>query len=166
MQKPSEKHAALERLLDRSRFVGIRVFGPDKAPIYETWADIPPVLINTVRFGQHQHDWPEPEQSHLNWINAARERIIQVVLPMFSKDEKLASYLECIDRFDETSLQAQREQVRNGALTASLSVVVTALLLYPLLLSVSMDQAILADWSAMRFPALPGYSPSSTFLMR
>lgn len=133
--KPSEKHAALERLLDRSRFVGIRVFGPDKAPIYETWADIPPVLINTVRFGQHQHDWPGPGQSHRNWIDAAGERMIQIVLPMFSKDGKLAGYLECIDRFDETALQAQREQVRNGALTASLSVVATALFLYPLLLA-------------------------------
>jgi hypothetical protein len=43
MQSPG-KHAALNRLLDRSRFVGIRVFGPDKALIYETWEDIPPCL--------------------------------------------------------------------------------------------------------------------------
>lgn len=137
----TEKHAALERFLDRSRFVGIRVFGPDRALIYETWVDIPPVLINTVRFGHHQHDWPGPGQSHRNWIDAGRERMIQIVLPIFSKDGKLAGYLECIDRLDEEVLRAQREQIRNGALTASLSVLVTALLLYPLLLAMLRQSA-------------------------
>ena len=139
--KSSEKHAALERLLDRSRFVGIRVFGTGKTPIYESWADIPPVLIDTVRFGQHQHDWPGPGQSHRNWIDADGERLIQVVLPLFGKDGKLAGYLECIDRLDEETLRAQREQVRSSALTASLSVLATALLLYPLLLAMLRQSA-------------------------
>lgn len=139
--KSPEKHVVLERLLDRSRFVGIRVFGPDKAPIYETWADIPPVLIDTVRFGQHQHDWPGPGQSHRNWIDAAGERMIQIVLPISKKDGNLAGYLECIDRIDGATLQAQREQVRNGALTASMAVAVTTLLLYPLLLAMLRQSA-------------------------
>lgn len=139
--KATGKHAALERLLDRSRFVGIRVFSPDKALIYETWEDIPPFLTTAVRSGQHQHDWPGLGQSHRNWIDAAGERLIQIVLPLFEKDGKLAGYLECIDRFDEETLQAQREQVRNGALTASLSVLVTALLLYPLLLAMLRQSA-------------------------
>ncbi|MBK7766337.1 MAG: hypothetical protein IPI44_09600 [Sulfuritalea sp.] len=67
--------------------------------------------------------------------------MIQVVLPLFEKDGKLAGYLECIDRFDEETLRAQREQVRNGALTASLSVLVTAFLLYPLLLAMLRQSA-------------------------
>ncbi len=133
--KATEKHVALNRLLDRSRFVGIRVFGPDKALIYETWKDIPPLLMTAVRSGQHQHDWPGLGQSHRNWIDADGERLIQVVLPLFEKDGKLAGYLECIDRFDEETLGAQRGQVRSRALTASLSVLVTAFLLYPLLLA-------------------------------
>jgi len=131
--KVTGKHGALNRLLDRSRFVGIRVFGPDKALLYETWEDIPPVLMGTVR--SWQHDWPGEGQRHRNWIDAGAERLIQVVLPMFGKDGTLAGYLECIDRLDEQTLRAQREQVRNGALTAVVSVLVAALLLYPLLLA-------------------------------
>lgn len=44
-------------------------------------------------------------------------------------------YLEGVSRLDEQTLQAQREQVRNGALTAVVSVLVTAILLYPLMLA-------------------------------
>ncbi|MCX7169837.1 MAG: HD-GYP domain-containing protein [Proteobacteria bacterium] len=131
--KATGKHEVLNRLLDRSRFVGIRVFGPDKTLIYETWADVPPVLIDAAR--SQQHDWPGQEESHRNWIDVGGERLIQVVLPMFGKDGTLAGYLECIDRLDEQTLRAQREQVWNGALTAVVSVLVAALLLYPLMLA-------------------------------
>ncbi len=139
--KATGEHVDLNRLLDRSRFVGIRVFGPDKALIYEIWEDIPPLLMAAVRSGQHQHDWPGLGQSHRNWIDADGERLIQVVLPLLEKDGKLAGYLECIDRFDKETLRAQREQIRNGALTASLSVLVTAFLLYPLLLAMLRQSA-------------------------
>lgn len=131
--KTTWKHEVLNRLLDRSRFVGIRVFGPDKALIYETWQDIPAILIDAAR--SWQHNWPGQGQSHRNWIDVTGERLIQVILPIFGKDGTLAGYLECIDRLDEQTLQAQGEQVRNGALTAAVSVLVTALLLYPLLLA-------------------------------
>jgi len=63
------------------------------------------------------------------------ERLIQVVLPLFGSDDSLAGYVEGVSRLDEESLLAQREQVRAAALTATLSVLLTALLLYPLLLA-------------------------------
>lgn len=131
----SEEHGALNHLLDRSRFVGIRVFGPDKALTYETWADIPPTIIDAVRSGQHQHRWPGRGEIHRNWIKVDGERLIQIVSPLVGKDGKIAGYLEGVGRLDEESLQAQREQVRNGALTAVIAVLLTALLLYPLLLA-------------------------------
>lgn len=127
------EHGALNRLLDRTRFVGIRVFSPERALIYETWEDIPAPLINAAR--SREHDWPGRGQSHRNWIDVAGERLIQVVLPLFGADGALAGYVESVSRLDEQTLQTQREQVRNGALTAVVSVLVTALLLYPLLLA-------------------------------
>jgi len=131
--KVPEEHAALSRLLDRTRFVGIRVFSPDRALIYETWEDIPAALITAARSAQH--DWPGQGQSHQNWIGVSGERLIQVVLPLSGKDGTLAGYLEGVSRLDEQTLQAQREQIRDGALTAAVSVLITALLLYPLLLA-------------------------------
>jgi hypothetical protein len=131
----SEEHGALDHLLDRSRFVGMRVFGPDKALTYETWADIPPTIIGAVRSGQHQHRWPGRGEIHRNWIKVDGERLIQIVSPLIGKDGATAGYLEGVGRLDEESLQAQRDQVRNGALTAVVAVLLTALLLYPLLLT-------------------------------
>lgn len=139
--KAPEEHAALKRLLDRSRFVAIRVFNSDRALIYEFWEDVPSILMNSVRSAQHQHDWPGQGQSHQNWIEVGGERLIQVVLPLFGTDAKLAGYLEGVSRLDIQSLEAQQEQVRNGALTASLSVLVTAFLLYPLLLAMLRQSA-------------------------
>ncbi|MFA6312288.1 MAG: HD-GYP domain-containing protein [Sterolibacterium sp.] len=134
IQRGVGKHAGINRLLDRSRFIGIRVFGPDKTLIYETWEDVPAVLIDAAK--TRQHGWPAAVgQSHQNWIDVAGERLIQVVLPLIGQNGTLAGYLECIDRLDEQTLRAQREQVRNGALTAVVSVLVAALLLYPLLLA-------------------------------
>ena len=131
----TEEHGALNRLLDRSRFVGIRVFRQDQALTYETWADVPPTIIDAVRSGQHRHSWPGRGEIHRNWITVDGERLIQIVLPLVGKDGMLAGYLEGIGRLDEKSLQAQRDQVRNGALTAVIAVLLTALLLYPLLLA-------------------------------
>ena len=131
--KASTQHDALNRLLDRTRFVGIRVFSPGRAMIYETWQDIPPGLIDAAR--SRQHEWPGRGQSHQNWIEVAGERLIQVVLPLYGKDGTLVGYLEGVSRLGEQTLRAQREQVWNGALTAALSVLVTAFLLYPLLLA-------------------------------
>ncbi|SBT10419.1 Metal-dependent phosphohydrolase, HD subdomain (fragment) [Candidatus Propionivibrio aalborgensis] len=128
-----KEHGALKRLLDRTRFVGIRVFSPDRVLIYETWTDVPAALINTVR--SRQHAWPGRGQSHQNWIEVTGVRLIQVVLPLFGTDATLVGYLEGISRLDEQTLQKQGEQVRNGALTAVVSVLLTAFLLYPLLLA-------------------------------
>ena len=131
--KAQEEHGTLNRLLDRTRFVGIRVFSPSRALIYETWEDIPATLVAAAK--SRQHDWPERGQSHRNWIEVSGERLIQVVLPLFGSDGSLAGYVEGVSRLDEESLLAQRGQVRAAALTATLSVLLTALLLYPLLLA-------------------------------
>nr|WP_186412012.1 HD domain-containing phosphohydrolase [Candidatus Propionivibrio aalborgensis] len=111
------------------------MFGSDQSLTYETWADIPSNIIDSVRSGQHQHSWPDQEEIHRNWIKVDVERLIQIVLPLVGKDGKLAGYLEGVSRLDEKSLRAQRDQVSNTALTAVIAVLVTALLLYPLLMA-------------------------------
>ncbi len=59
--KAPAEHGALDSLLDRNRFVGIRVFNPERALIYETWADIANVLVDAAR--SRSHDWPERGQA-------------------------------------------------------------------------------------------------------
>lgn len=129
----STDHGDLNRLLDRTRFIGIRIFGKDKRLIYESWEDVPRVLIESAK--SRQHEWPERGRSHTSWIEASDERLIQVVLPLSGADGELAGYLEGVNRRDRKTLETQRVQIRSGALTAAISVLLTAILLYPLLLA-------------------------------
>ena len=133
--KTTSEHATLNQLLDSSRFVGIRIFGSNQTLIYESWADVSSGIKGAVRSGQHQHVWPQRGQSHQNWIDVAGERLIQVVLPLFDRDGTLEGYLEGVSRLDAETVQTQREQIRNGALTAAASVLAAAFLLYPLMLA-------------------------------
>ena len=129
----STDHGDLNRLLDRTRFIGIRIFGKDKRLIYESWEDVPGVLIEAAK--SKQHEWPVRGRSHTSWIEASDERLIQVVLPLSGADGELAGYLEGVNRRDSKTLETQRVQIRSGALTAAISVLLTAILLYPLLLA-------------------------------
>lgn len=129
----STDHGDLNQLLDRNRFIGIRIFGKDKRLIYESWEDAPEILIEAAK--STHHVWPERGRSHTSWIEASNERLIQVVLPLSGADGELAGYLEGVNRLDRKTLETQRAQIRSGALTAALSVLITAILLYPLLLA-------------------------------
>lgn len=133
--KATSEHATFNRLLDNSRFVGIRIFGADQALTYESWADVSSAIKDAVRSGAHQHVWPHRGQNHQNWIDVGGERLIQVVLPLFAANGQLEGYLEGISRLDAQTVQTQREQIRNGALTAVVSVLAAAFLLYPLMLA-------------------------------
>lgn len=129
----STDHGDLNQLLDRNRFIGIRIFGNDKGLIYEFWEDVPSALVEAAK--SRQHEWPGRGRSHTSWIEASDERLIQVVLPLSGANGELAGYLEGIIRLDRETLETQRVQIRGGALTAAISVLITAILLYPLLLA-------------------------------
>ena len=126
-------HGELTRLVERNQFVGIRIFGTDQRALYETWADVPAALMDVAR--RQRHDWPRPREDHRHWTDVAGQRIIQVVLPLTDRGGQLSGYLEAVTRLDEAAVQSQRDQIRNSVLTAVLAVLVTAVVLYPLLLA-------------------------------
>ena len=127
-----ESHEGLSRLVDRKQFVGIRVFGRDRELQFETWSEIQTELISAAK--SQQHDWPVPGQTHRHWSEAAGQRLIQVVLPLVGPRGVQTGYLESTTLLDEKSVRAERDQIRNGMLMSTVSVLITAILLYPLLL--------------------------------
>lgn len=129
----SDSHAELRRLLDRNRFIGVRVFSSDKKLTYEIWEDVPAELVEAAHAQQLR--WPGVGENQETWTPVGGEQLIQVVLPLFGKDHALAGYVAGVSRLDEPTLRAQREQIVNGALTAAASVFATSILLYPLLLA-------------------------------
>lgn len=132
-EEGAAKHEHLQRLLDRSRFIGIRVFDQTGRLVYETWEDVPPVVIQAIT--AHGHTWPAIGENQRHRIDVAGERLIQVVLPLDGGPNALSGYLEGIYRFDQESLQHQRQQIRGSTLAAMASVIATAVLLYPLLVA-------------------------------
>lgn len=129
----ADDHGELSRLVGQGGIIGIRVFNAEKKSIYETWGDASPNL--QLQVWSHQHAWPSTGKSHRKWSDLQDERMIQVVLPLVSQKGILIGYLETITRLDKGTLQSQTEQVRSSAITASITVLLTALLLYPLMLA-------------------------------
>lgn len=126
-------HDGLERLLDRSRFVGLQVFDRDSHQVYENWGTSAPSLINVLRAQALQR--PDRNQIDRTWLDVSAEHLIHVVVPITDSNGRLAGYVRTISRLDADTLQAQRDQVRTGALTAVGTVLATAFVLYPLMLA-------------------------------
>lgn len=127
-----EDHSALTALLDRNNFVGIRVFDVKKELAYETWANLPPGMADSLR--KRRHDWPVPGSDQRNRVRIGDEHLIQVVIPLTGESGGLDGYLEGTYRIDDRTLANQKQQILDGALTAVVAVFSTALLLYPLML--------------------------------
>lgn len=127
------RHGSLEQMLDKERFVGIRVFDRKQELLFERWGDIPKPLIAAAKM--QSHPWPALEHSHSKRINVAKEQLIQVVLPMAFDDGRLAGYIEGIGRVTAEALTVQQEQIEAAAITAAVSVLAAAILLYPLMLA-------------------------------
>lgn len=128
-----ESHAALERLLDKERFIGIRVFAPNRETLFERWGDAPQYLIAEAK--RQSNPWPALGNSHSKRINVADEQLIQVVLPMVADNGSLAGYVEGVGRVTSAALSGQQQQIQAAAIAAAASVLAATVLLYPLMLA-------------------------------
>ena len=126
-------HDELERLLDKSRFVGLQVFDRDGSSVYENWGNSTVSLIDVLRAQTLTR--PGGDRIHRTWIEVGSEHLIHVVVPISAGDDRLVGYVRTVSRLDAESVQAQRNQVRTGVLTAIGAVVATALVLYPRMLA-------------------------------
>ena len=126
-------HDGLERLLDKSRFVGLQVFDRAGRQVYENWGTSAPSLIDVLRTQALKR--PERDQIHRTWLDVSAEHLIHVVVPIVDSNDRLAGYVRTISRLDAETVRAQRDQVRTGALTAVGAVLATAFVLYPLMLA-------------------------------
>lgn len=126
-------HDGLERLLDKNRFVGLQVFDRDGHQVYENWGTSAASLIDVLRTQPLQR--PERDQIHRTWIDVSSEHLIHVVVPIMGSNGGLAGYVRTISRLDAETVQAQRDQIQTGVLTAVGAVLATASVLYSLMLA-------------------------------
>lgn len=127
------EHQGLVRLLEGSKFIGIRVFDRNAKQVFETWNTA--VDDNTAAILPLPRRWPSVGESHQAWFEVEQGRFIQIVLSLTGADGNSVGYLEGGYRLGPEDLIHLREQVINGVLTATVSALVTAVLLYPLLVA-------------------------------
>lgn len=131
--RSQESHAALEQLLDKEGFIGVRVFAPNRERLFERWGDVPEFLVAEAK--QQPTRWPVVGQSHSKRINIAGEQLIQVILPIVADDGSLAGYVEGVSRVTAEALLGQQQQIRTAAIAGAASVLAATVLLYPLMLA-------------------------------
>lgn len=127
-QSGAASQAHLQRLLDRSQFVGLRIIDQAGKVTHESWDAVPHATIAAIR--SHLHPWPVHDSR--NRITVGGLHLIQVAQPLGGPGAPLG-YLEGIYRLDPNTLEHEREQIRRSALTAAISVFAAAVLLYPTL---------------------------------
>lgn len=139
-------HPELAKLLEKSSFMGIRIFDLSGKVLMEAWASSATKLQSAL--AAHQHDFPKPGKHHNNWIISEGEDLVQVVIPLLDPRSMTEAYFEGIYHLDAGTQYARKHQARSAALTSFAAVILTLILLYPVLLgltqrSLALSQSIL-----------------------
>ena len=132
--RPSS-HPELAELLEKSNFLGIRIFDLSGRVLMEAWAGDPEKFQRVV--STHRHDFPAPGKFHNNWLENAGGDFIQVVIPLPDSKGGTEAYFEGIYRPDAGTQYARQHQVRSVMLTSFVVAISALILLYPVLLGLT-----------------------------
>ncbi len=128
-------HPELANQLEKSSFVGIRIFDLSGKVVMEAWGREAANLRPSVQ--AHRHDFPKPGKHHHNWLENAGGDFVQVVIPLLDSRGITDAYFEGIYRPDAGTQYARRHHVRSAVLTSLVVVISALLLLYPVLLGLT-----------------------------
>ena len=128
-------HPELVRQLEKSSFIGIRIFDLSGKALMEAWGNEATNLRSLVQ--AHRHDFPKPGKHHNNWLVNAGGDFVQVVIPLLDSKGITEAYFEGIYRPDAGTQYARKYQVRSAVLTAFVVVISALFLLYPVLLGLT-----------------------------
>lgn len=128
-------HPELAKQLEKSSFVGIRIFDLSGEVLMEAWGSEAINLRSSVQ--AHRHDFPQPGKHHNNWLENAGGDFVQVVIPLLDSRGMTEAYFEGIYRPDAGTQYARKHQVRSTVLTAFVVVISALFLLYPVLLGLT-----------------------------
>lgn len=121
----------LAGLLDKSDFIGIRIFDLSGKVLMEAWGNSATKLRSVV--AAHRHDLVQ----HHNWLMSDGEDFVQVVIPLQDSRSMTEAYFEGIYRLDAGTQHARKHQARGAMLTSFVTVIAALLLLYPVLLGLT-----------------------------
>jgi HD-GYP domain-containing protein (c-di-GMP phosphodiesterase class II) len=128
-------HPDLAALLEKSSFLGIRIFDLSGKVLMEEWKSDSKNFQPAV--SAHQHNFPKPGKSHNNWLENASGDFVQVVIPLLDSRGITEAYFEGIYRPDAGTQYARKHQVSSAVLTSFIVTIAALFLLYPVLLGLT-----------------------------
>lgn len=136
-------HPELAQQLEKSSFMGIRIFDLSGKVLMEAWGSEGTNLRPSIQ--AHRHDFPQPGKHHSNWLENAGGDFVQVVIPLLDSSGRTEAYFEGIYRPDAGTQYARKHQVRSAVLTAFIVVISALFLLYPVLLGLTKRSLYLSN---------------------
>lgn len=128
-------HPELARQLEKSSFMGIRIFDLSGKVLMESWGSEATNIRSSV--DAHRHDFPQPGKHHNNWLMNEGGDFVQVVIPLLGSEGIIEAYFEGVYRLDAGTQYARKHQARNAMLTSFAAVISALFLLYPVLLGLT-----------------------------
>lgn len=128
-------HPELARQLEKSSFMGIRLFDLSGKVLMEAWGNEATNLRSLVQ--TRRHDFPKSGQYHSNWLMNEGEDFVQVAIPLQDSRSMTEAYFEGIYRLDAGAQYARKHQARGAVLTSFAAVISALFLLYPVLLGLT-----------------------------
>ncbi len=128
-------HPELANLLEKSSFLGIRIFDLSGKVLMEAWGSEAKNLRSSI--DAHQINFPKPGKSHNNWIVSDGVDFVQVAIPLLDSRSMTEAYFEGIYRPDAGTEYARKYQARGAVLTSFIVVISALFLLYPVLLGLT-----------------------------
>ena len=93
---PEEHRQALREFLEKTRFVGLRLYSSEQRLLIERWEAGNRDLAAAT--AAHRHDFPALGEHHHNKIRLDDTLYIQVLMPLVSSGDRIFGYFEGIYR--------------------------------------------------------------------
>jgi HD-GYP domain-containing protein (c-di-GMP phosphodiesterase class II) len=132
----------IERTLEASHFIGIRLYGADQQLRLERWRTLDAGLANDIAAQRH-HFFASPTREVRNYL-IDRRLYIQSVHPL-SEGSHVYGYMEGIYRVDAQVMAALVQRIGTRILAVISITTLTCLIFYPIILSLNRRTIQLAD---------------------
>ena len=125
----------LREFLEKTDFVGIRLYSEDQSLRIEVRKAENPDLAAAA--ATHRHDFPAAGTHHHNKIRIGDALYIQVLIPLISSGSRIHGYFEGIYQVSPQTLETIAHRVRDALLFVLLTVALTTLALYPVIVALN-----------------------------
>jgi putative nucleotidyltransferase with HDIG domain len=124
-------HSELQNSLDKTSFIGIRLFDAEGTEIETRWGQIPATLQKAISSRTAKHLVKGPLA--YDWLEIGDETVVRVAMPLEPAGSSYG-YLEGYYRIDAETRHAQRQQMQTAGLIGLVSAFSATLLMYPVML--------------------------------